>query len=657
MLAHQAWEEGNLGRARALLEATRPTSVEDDPRGFEWRHVWHLCHHPQCRRTITNAPGGVMAAGFWSEDQLWLAGTHELRLADLEGQAQQALLTEPAGIQWLSHSPVATNLWALVTPRHEIKLWDLSSRRCLASFTNHVGSIRALAFSPDGQWLASAGDETVWLQPLNAPERRPRLVARYPTDATGVAFSRDSQHLFTCGRHPAIHLWNLANPSLPGATLQRHTAHLYCVVVSPDGSRLASAGADGRIVVWDSLSRRPLHEFMGRHGRVSTLAFSPDGCWVVSGSRDQTLRVWDLAQNRPFLVLRGHEREVTSVAFAPDSRTLVSTDGAGVAKVWDLTTTASASDLGRHPSWVDSLAFSPDGRRLASAGYIDPVIKLWEVDPRRELATFRGHPEPIHRVRFSRDGQLVATGGHEGTVRLWRAGQTEPVAILTNDFPVFALDFSTNGRVLATGGGRIFGHANARPGLVLWELESLRPAQLPAGIPDAVEEVVFDPHGRYLAAGFADGTVGLWEAATGRFLRRWQPHQSVVLCVAFSPDGRWLASGSADTTIVLSDADHPERRFHRLRGHTDWVYSLAFAPDERTLASLALGGTLKLWSLATHEVVLTLTAPGGVLTSLAFSPQNNLLATGNADGAIQLWPAAGLGEADASSARASRAAP
>jgi WD40 repeat protein len=88
-----------------------------------------------------------------------------------------------------------------------------------------------------------------------------------------------------------------------------------------------------------------------------------------------------------------------------------------------------------------------------------------------------------------------------------------------------------------------------------------------------------------------------------------------------------------------------------LRGHTDWVYSLAFAPDERTLASLALGGTLKLWSLATREVVLTLKAPGGVFTSLAFSPRNDLLATGDADGAIQFWPAADLREADVASRR------
>ncbi len=154
-----------------------------------------------------------------------------------------------------------------------------------------------------------------------------------------------------------------------------------------------------------------------------------------------------------------------------------------------------------------------------------------------------------------------------------------------------------------------------------------------------------DPARRYssaagLAAAFGDGSVRLWEAATGRFVRAWVAGKDFVSSLAFSPDGRWLASGGADAAVVLWDPDHPERTAQRFRGHTDWVYSLAFAPDGRTLASTAVDGTPKLWSLETREVALTLKNPGSPVASLAFSPDSNLLVTGSADGAVRLWPAA-----------------
>jgi len=348
----------------------------------------------------------------------------------------------------------------------------------VATLTNHTAAVLALAFSLAGQWLASAGDSNVWLWPLRPLGGPPRRMGCYPTDATGVAFSADSKHLITCGRDPAIHVWDLGSPSGEGTALRDQTAHLYQAIVSPDGTRLASAGADGRIIIWDFPARRRLFEFTGQHGRILALAFSPDGRWLASGSWDQTIRLWDLDpwEHRVLAVLRGHEREVTSVVFAPDGRTLVARDSSGAATFWDLKPTLTAGRLGHHPTWVDALTFSPDGTQLASVGYIDPIVKVWDVQSRREIATFAGHPQPVHRVRFTPDGRSVVTGGHEGTVRLWQVGREQPLAIFTNDFPVSSVDVSFDGRFLAAAGGPVFGHREPKGGLWLWDLPGRRRA-------------------------------------------------------------------------------------------------------------------------------------------------------------------------------------
>lgn len=147
-------------------------------------------------------------------------------------------------------SPVAPSLLAVATRNHQLRVWDLARGVRGATFTNHTAAILCLAFSPDGRWLASAGDSNVWLWPLFAPSVSPRIITPYPADATGVAFSPDSKHLITCGRDPVIHVWNLTSESQTPASFRRHTAHVYKALVSPDGTGLASAGADGAVQLW-----------------------------------------------------------------------------------------------------------------------------------------------------------------------------------------------------------------------------------------------------------------------------------------------------------------------------------------------------------------------------------------------------------------------
>jgi len=529
-----------------------------------------------------------------------------------------------------------------------------------------------MAFSPDGEWLASAGDLTVRLWSLSSPQTPARVIHRHGAGAgaLGVTFSEDSQHLITCGSENPIRIWQTATGREDGPALEEHTAYVLTVATSRDGRLLASAASDGRIIVWDLASRRPLFEFADARSGILSVAFSPDGSRLASGGRDQTVRLWDLSTRRQAAMLRGHEGAVRSVAFAPAGDSLVSigrgerpasggSDGSRqflrtwTAKVWDAAPAASQGARWAHDAAVVAIEFSPDGRWLASGDY-HGIAKLWDVRSGRLEATLPGHTSQIE-LSFAPDSQLLATGDLDGIVRVWRPGEEAPIAVLTNSFGVRALDFSPDGRTLAVGGGALPQHPEPKGAIWLWDTHSFQRSRVVEVVQRSVRGLAFDPRGRYLAAGFDDGMIGLWSGSAFDFLRAWKAHSGTVWSLAFSPDGARLASGGADQSVVLCDLTKPDRTESVLRGHTHWVWSLAFSPDGRTLASTGQDGTPKLWSLATREVALTLKSAGGPIIAVAFSPNGNLLASGGADGEVRLWRAASFEETDA--AVRTRAAP
>jgi WD40 repeat protein len=159
------------------------------------------------------------------------------------------------------------------------------------------------------------------------------------------------------------------------------------------------------------------------------------------------------------------------------------------------------------------------------------------------------------------------------------------------------------------------------------------------GHSNQVNSVAFSPDGKRLASGCWDGTVKLWDAATGQEIHTFRGHGHYVTSVAFSPDAKRLASAGHDRTVRLWDTATGQEVL-TLKGHTDWVTSVAFSPDGKRLASGSNDGVVKLWDTATGQEVLTLKRHTSVVSSVAFSPNGKQLASGSHDNTVKLWDAA-----------------
>ncbi|SRR6266487_1657074 len=304
----------------------------------------------------------------------------------------------------------------------------------LLIYRGHTDAVLAVAWSPDGQYIASgSADETVHVwDPWNG-NRLFKYVSHSPYggNVNTVAWSPDSKRVASGYAYysGAVEVWNVGNQNYDSYEGHANSSGgVKAVAWSPDGKYIASGGGsgDGTVQVWNADNKKSIYTYPGHskstssYNGVNTVAWSPNGTRIASGGDDKTVQIWDARDGGHLYRYPGHTDAVNTVAWSPDGTRIASGSTDKTVQVWDARDGGHSYTHLSYTDAVNTVAWSPDGTRIAS-GSDDKTVQVWNARDSNHVYIYQRHSDKVTALVWSPDGTHIASGSTDKTVQVWQA--------------------------------------------------------------------------------------------------------------------------------------------------------------------------------------------------------------------------------------------
>lgn len=402
------WRDLALSKdGRRLLVGSRTKATE-----------WRLDGYKLLKNFTGHAGQAVSAVAYCKEPEQVLTGSRDGSIRRWNRLKGKVLL------RWRPHDTLVTNLavspdgkWVFSCGRNVVAESSIATGKLRVSWQRHSGAVTAVAVLPAGNTVVSgSNDGTLRLWDITSGKCLGTIKGLAP-GAYAVAVSPDGKRASAGCKDGVIREFSLPEGVLI-RTLKGHLGYVRSVIYTSDGQRLLSSADDGSVRIWKAGQERPSAILQGHRGGVLSVALSPDGKSVLTGGRDGTVRLWDLDKAALLRTFEGHRGWVEAVTFAGDNEHGLSAARDGQIIKWDLKTGKILSEMapgGR----LRALVCTPDGK-VAFAGGEDNVITSWDLATAKRTGTFSGHEGAVLALAITPDGRRLISASQDMTLLVWK---------------------------------------------------------------------------------------------------------------------------------------------------------------------------------------------------------------------------------------------
>jgi WD40 repeat protein/serine/threonine protein kinase len=607
------------------------------------------------------------------------------RRAEREDRWDDALLYASEALGLSKNSELAAQ--GLATMQREAAVSVRTSR----VWTSKEGAgVHALAFSPDGSWLAIANDQHgLVVRPVRRGQgivgEGPRIAlgdgpnAKVFPRAWSVAFAPDGARLGVGSDDGSVELWNTYTWTRDLRWLPSHRT-IRSVSFTRDSRQILAGGDEGVLHSRVIGERSGLDQQIDSGAEIYAMAFSTDGLFAAVAREDAGIQLfsaplWKRVRRLP---TPSHNDAVRALAFA--GQALLSGSEDGSVRSWDCseeTKSQWATLSDHHEKEVYAITATDDGRLAASAGE-ENTVHISDVKLVRDVRVLANFPDEVTAVAFARDGGTLAIGLDDGTIDIRSIEQSVsagPSPLLGHTRAVENVVF-WEGRLVSSGDDdQVFvwnsktgredelAHATgvaaalaARGGtLAIGERGGVIHVRTADGLRSNIQThakdiigIAISPDESLVAAGGAKGgTVVLCDRGGQGHCFRWRGHADRTNQVAFSPDGKWLASAGDDPGVVLwrvserqtlpgENLDQMDAAGIPLAGSAP-SFDVGFSHDGLRVAAGARDGTVRIWDTRTMMLLHTLEGSEERIFGIDFSPDDRLIASASKDSTVRVW--------------------
>jgi WD40 repeat protein len=429
--------------------------------------LWDVSTGQPINQPLTEHADAVTSIAFSADGKFLVSGSEDKTII-----LWNPMTGQPIGQPLMEHTDSITSLafsadgkiLASGSRDNTVILWDFTTLQPIGKLpTGNI--VWDIAFSPDGKTIASnsGSNVTLWntetLQPIGQP-----TAAGYQYR---VVFNPDGK-TFVTGNNGNIILWDAETLQPIGEpfTKTADSVVVTSLVFSRDGKTLISGNkfgagksgsGDNGIILWDVDSRQPIGQpLLGHTAQIYGLALSPDGTKFASGSLDNTVILWDTLANQPIgQPLAEYPSDAMNMVLSPNGKIIASiNEDYSISLLDSATHKIIDQPLLGHTAQIYGLAFSPDGKMLASGGYDQSVI-LWNIETHQPIGQpLVGHTDSVNTVAFSPDpdGKILASGSDDKTIILWNIATGQRISQIATgqDSGIITLAFSSDGKTLAS---------------------------------------------------------------------------------------------------------------------------------------------------------------------------------------------------------------